>query len=74
MSYRSENLTIKQGAAIVALLACQTVAEAAKRAAVGQQSVYRWLRQGTFGSISVAPATKPSLRPSGACSRPSIAV
>ena len=48
MSHKSETLTVKQRAAIAALLACQTVAEAAKQAAVGQQSIYRWLRQGTF--------------------------
>ena len=45
-----EELTIRQNKAIAALLISQTVAEAAKRAAVGERSIYRWLKQDTFQS------------------------
>ena len=76
MSHKSETLTVKQRAAIAALLACQTVAEAAKLGrplSVSKASTVG-LDRVPFGSISAVPATKPSPRPSGAYNRPLIAV
>ena len=50
MSHESDDLTIKQERAIAALLSCQSVAQAAKLAAVGERSIFRWLKQDTFQS------------------------
>ena len=48
MFHELEDLTIKQEKA--ALLTCQSVADAAKLAAVAERSIYRWLKQDTFQS------------------------
>ena len=50
MYHESKDLTIKQSKAVAALLSCQTVAQAAKLAAVGERSIYRWLKQRSFQS------------------------
>jgi len=43
-----ENLTPKQEQAIIALLNEPTVIKAAKKASVGQRTLYRWMREPTF--------------------------
>lgn len=43
MSYRSVNLSVKQKRAVVALLECSRVEDAAERAGVTDRTVYRWL-------------------------------
>ena len=50
MYHDPKDLTIRQEKAIAAMLSCQTVAEAAKLAQVGERSIYRWLKQDTFQS------------------------
>lgn len=41
-------LTHRQQAAVRALLACKSVAEAAQRAGVGERTLYRWLADPAF--------------------------
>ena len=50
MSHEAEDLTIKQEWAIAALLSCQSVAQTAKLALVGERSIFRWLKQDAFQS------------------------
>lgn len=43
-----EKLSRKQEAAIAALLSCKTIAEAAKAAGIGENTLFRWLRLDDF--------------------------
>ena len=58
MSENNITLTRKQTKAISALLACQTIAEGAEMAGVGERTIYRWLDLPHFSKALRAAASE----------------